>query len=281
MLLTVSTGRYPTLTFCGRIKLLLLSRIQALQEGRVKELTLQVPRILQASSRSKRAEGSLYKTPLPAPQGKSFKSHNAIWLAIACVHLQRLTLRRVDKCHPAFFSGLAACTQLSHLTLDGSLGDHPEPEEASALCQLLAGLPALQELCIRDMCAAHFASSPAVLQRITSLTTAYGGEGSWEQLLQSQAASFQRLHTLELDSGLSLPSARALGDCPKLRHLKIGYHRPDQDSCTLDSPPPALETLTFPDNLSLHFVLQHRWLVKVGCPDSCNVPSSACTAWAA
>jgi hypothetical protein len=164
-------------------------------------------------------------------------------------------------------------------------------EAAPALCQMIATLPALQELSIQDVAAAHFASSPAVLQRITSLTPCRG----WLPLLQGQAASFkrrlhtlelvgdvldreyvgylswfkehaaslQRLHTLVIDSTVPFNTARVLCSCSQLRHLTVHSLQRSEGNGTLDSPPPALESLTITGDFDLLCVLQQPWLAKV------------------
>jgi hypothetical protein len=205
-------------------------------------------------------------------------NQHAAGMAAACAHLQQLTLGgQLPECSPSFFSGLAACTQLSHLTVNGSLVLPPyfppydEDSAVAALCQMVAGLPALQELSIRYMSAAFFASSPAVLQRITSLTT-HLSQG-WLQLL-GQAASFQRLHTLVVHRTLSIATISSLdSSCPQLKRLTLNMLTHEQDGCTLDSPPCALDTLTVVGFITLDCVLQHRWLVKVGSPASCAHPA--------
>jgi hypothetical protein len=141
------------------------------------------------------------------------------------------------------------------------------PTEA-ALCKLLASLQALQELSIRPelgcMRVTHFASSPAVQQRITSLTTSLSQE--WLQLL-GQAASFQPPHIggAPQRTRLQLPPAQ----------LTLDYLCADKDGCTLSSPPGALDTLTV-RCIHLECVLQHRWLLKVGSPASRMLCSPAC-----
>ncbi len=48
-------------------------------------------------------------------------------VAAACASLQRLTLRNLHGCSTAFFSGLEACNQLSHLTMsEVQLDNNPD-----------------------------------------------------------------------------------------------------------------------------------------------------------
>jgi hypothetical protein len=179
-------------------------------------------------------------------------------------------------CPAAFSPALAACTQLTQLTLERVEyhGKEAESEVAAALQQLLTSLPTLQELNFASV-PTGFISSPAVQQRITSLANPVSH--SWELELQQQAASFQRLHTLKLES-LEKPFAtiRALGSCPQLKHLTVGGVRDGGGGVALDSPPPALQSCTIYE-LNLPVVLQHSWIVKVGSLPYC-LHCPACTA---
>jgi hypothetical protein len=187
-------------------------------------------------------------------------AQRAAGMVAACAHVHPLTLRRLQDC-PSVFSGLVACTQLSHLTLDNL--QLQRSEAPAALCELVAGLPALLELSICSLPAAPFASSPSVLQRITCLCQRRG-DTQWMQQLQGQPSPCLRLHTLELTDAVSLSTIKALSSCPQLRQLTVGGLLPEEGDATVENPFPSLLDLTI-RCFSLHAALQHPWIAKVGC----------------
>jgi hypothetical protein len=241
--------------------------LQALQAGRVKALTLEGTGTYVCGLRVLWSALCTHTVVTCRVQGSAISAQHAAGIAAACAHLQRLTLVGLSNCPPAFSSGLAACTELTHLTLDRvQLGT--DPAAAPALCQLLTNLPALQELTFSRMrLAAHFAASPAVLQRITSLSACHcNSTEGWVQLLEGRPAFFQRLHTLELETcgDVSAATLRALGSCALLRKLTVGRLQPEQGEDALDRPLPALESLAIAGMFPLQSALRMRWLAQVG-----------------
>lgn len=156
-----------------------------------------------------------------------------------------------------FFTALIPqCTQLTHLILDSVELRGAAAQES--LGQLATGLPALQQLDVRHMDGAFLARHPQLLQRVTCTT------GSWPQVLQHHAASFQRLRTLKIVH-LPLATFSALRDCPFLTHIETGHLLPPLSESVPppDSLPPAPQQLSITWPVSISKLARAPFIARV------------------
>lgn len=148
------------------------------------------------------------------------QAHAAV-VAAACSGMHKPTLHNLAIQDAALSTTLApACTQLTHFVLDSVVMEGAAAEKSSG--QLATGLPALQELKLRQMYAPVLACHPQLLQRTTNIS--YRG---WPQLLQQHAPHFQRLHTHDVWPHVSC-SFQLLA-CPSLTQVAVGRVRPPSD----------------------------------------------------